>query len=684
MMAELPEENGNGASARTGPVLIRDQYLIDVDAPIQELNTPSAKAYSVLDRRNQEIELFALICTPGLPTRVKVMREMRGDRVTGILPMVDWDTVFWPPMNQETMAVIYERPLGGSVLSAITKGEYSVTEYDLQGLFIEPIYRGIRDLARRGIPHRGIRLENMFFMDVDRTEVVVGDCATCPPGFDQPVLYETIERAMASPAGRGTGSLGDDLYALGVFLATTMSKNKQLAKLTDDEIIISKIEKSTYSTICGDARMPVPILEPLRGMLSDNPGDRWDTDEMNLWLDGKRQTPQQRKPAKRTDTPFEFDGREYRNIRSLAFAFTRNIKEAAKAIRGEDLEPWIRRKIENPELADEVKTAAERIKLKEKNGGSKKNNDEFLVSKVSILMDPASAIRYKDFAFIPEGFGPAFAVEFLRKQNLKIPIEVVKKGLPEIWYNALSDQPRDALSYACESAFGKMKAYLKIESPGFGVERCLYEFNLTLPCMSPFIAEQYVLTIRELLPALDEVADQVDTKKHPLDRHIAAFIATRFKEPIEPHLRSLASTNDATYIIGMLSLLAFLQWKQKTPPVFALASWIGGLLGPAINTYFSRETRKQIEQEMPKVVRQGMLPELFDLIDNPEKRRLDNEGYAQARMDFLTAENEIQEIETGDLSSAESAIKVGQKFAAMTSVVISMIVISVLFLFETW
>ena len=56
-MAISPQENGAGdqSAGGTGPVLINDQFLVDVNTPISELDMPSAKAYAVRDRRNQEI-----------------------------------------------------------------------------------------------------------------------------------------------------------------------------------------------------------------------------------------------------------------------------------------------------------------------------------------------------------------------------------------------------------------------------------------------------------------------------------------------------------------------------------------------------------------------------------------------------------------------------------------------------
>ena len=93
-----PEADTPAPPAQTagGPVLLHDRYLIDTTAPIPELDTPSAKAYKVEDRRELGRVLFGLVCTPGLPTRTDVMGELKDSELDGLLPLVEWDIVDWP------------------------------------------------------------------------------------------------------------------------------------------------------------------------------------------------------------------------------------------------------------------------------------------------------------------------------------------------------------------------------------------------------------------------------------------------------------------------------------------------------------------------------------------------------------------------------------------------------------
>ncbi|MFQ5764474.1 MAG: hypothetical protein ACE5GT_06060, partial [Rhodospirillales bacterium] len=306
--------------------------------------------------------------------------------------------------------------------------------------------------------------------------------------------------------------------------------------------------------------------------------------------------------------------------------------------------------------------------------------DDFIISKVCMVLDPDAPIRYKGFSFMPDGFGPAMAVELLRRGEAKIPSEVVLYELPAMWYGLR--QTVFAGTSVQQTEYARLKGFLGISDPGYGYERCLYEINPSLPCQSEHIVKDYVVEIDELLSALDRAANRVDTKLSPMDRHVAAFIAARFDEDIHPHLKALSAPASETATIGMLSLLAFLQWKLRVPALFGLSSWVGGLLGPAINTYHSRTTRREIEKEIPRLVRKGSLPELFDLIDNAENRRADHEGYEAACAEYAAAELEIRDIEGSGTERQTKAERVGQQTAAVMSIVVSMIVLSILLIVE--
>ena len=671
-VAEVP-------TAPHGPVLLLDRYQIEPARPLSQLDSPSAKAFVAEDRRDTSREVFALIGMPGLPPRTNVMQVMRSGSMTGMVPLVDSGTVLWSPLGQRCLAMIFERPIGGRLAPTPFSTGHRISEHEVARQVVDPVVRALLRLSARGLTHRAVRPDNLFFMDTELREVVLGDCVSSPPGFDQPMVFETIERGMAGPGGRGEGTPAEDLYALGVTLAFILVGGNPVHNLTDDQVIRLKIERSSYGAICGNAPVPLSMIEPLRGLLSDNPEERWGFEEVQMWIAGGRRTPIQRRASRRADNGLIFNGREYFSPRTVAHAFAANPAEAAPIVRDGRLENWLRRQLMDAELSDTVLAAVE---VSRAHQNDPLGSDDYLVCKVCIVLDTVGPIRYKGFAFIPEGFGPALAVEILRRGEVQVPAEIIARDIAGVWLDA---QGRSRITYgSIEKLFTQLRMFLQTAEMGYGIERCLYHMNPGLPCQSPVVIQDYVTTVQGLMLALEEAAKRVDTKGRPMDRHIAAFIAVRFDQDVSRQLQALSGSDEERAMLSLLSLFAIMQQRLGVESLFGLSSWVGGHLGPAISSYRSRSTRRELEREMPRVVRQGSLPHLLNLIDNSENRQNDTDGYALAEAQYSAAETEIEEIEISDTARAESAETIGQQSAAMASIVLTMLIVCVLFLMETW
>ena len=658
------------------PVLIKERFSVDPRKPLPDLNSPTAKAYMAEDRRDLTRAVFALICNPGLPTRLGAMMSLRGAGIRTLVGILEWEVAYWAPIQQRTMILILERPLGGRVLR---DGKFRISEYDLPRKVIEPLAGALQEMASIGVAHRAIRRDNLFFMDADRQVIAFGECYSSPPGYDQPVVYEPAERSMAHVAGRGVGNSRDDTYAFAATIVGLVLDKEPCAHQSDEEILQHKLEYGSYAAITANENLPLSLLEPLRGMLGDDSTQRWGPEEIDLWLSGRKMTPQQKRSGKRGQTPFMFMGREYHSVRMLANAFAHHIPDAAKAIKTEHFDTWLRRSVEDGALANAIKNVLDVARAQ---AGTFAGSDEMVVCRVSILMDPRGPIRYKGFSFMVDGFGPAFAMELLRTGETQVPGEIIAKDIPDLWFQAQESYAPEASIF--QKNFSQLKIVLNNKDPGFGIERCLYESNSSLPCQSPLLLQEYVLDVDHLLPALDRAANTQDLKNKPLDRHMVAFITARFKEDINPHMKALASDNPNTQTIGMLSLLAFIQWKLRVEPLYGLASWVGGHLGPAINAYHSRVTRKDIEREIPRLVRRGSLPELFDLMDNADRRREDLEGFEDAVAEYAAAELEIQDIEGRGEEQLTKAERTGRQAAAMGAVLLTMVLMLILFLVKVF
>lgn len=681
--ATSPAEQASASAAGRagGTVVLRDRFTVFSSKPIPELNSPHAQAFEVIDKRPGR-PVFALVLSPDMPVRLSAIQSMKGQQFNAVLSVVDFGFIYWPPLKRTTVVVIYERPMGGRVASTMQDTFQIMIDNDYQKQILRPLAQGLAELHGRGITHRAIRPTNMFYMDAERTRIVLGECVSTPPAHDQPILCESIEVALASPEGRGPGSYADDMYALGVsLLYILIGRPPGGTRATQREILRNKMNLGSFTALAGDARFPIAMIEVLRGLLMDDHHERWDMEALNLWIAGRRLSPLLSKPDKRAQRPFHFCGVDIISCRELAFLLASNWDEAATPVLEGKVEVWLRRSMDENGLAEAV---SEQVRyLGSPINPSNPPTPDTVIARVCMLLDPTGPVRYRGYGFFPEGIGAAFAVAAMSQdKDVRVLAECVIKEVPDFWF--MVQRAFDPGNISLLTQLKGVRSSLRQTQPGFGVERCLYELNPDLPCLSPIILSNYVLDIEELLPALDAASKRVDTKTWPADRHIVAFVAARFKFDVDKQINALNSAQADTSALGLLSMLAVLQWKMGPDAVFGLSGWLGGLVAPIINSYHNREVRKKLEKEVPKLVRKGSLPDLYNLLDDVEERQKDLDGFAWAKAEYAGADQEIQDLQNDTSIRETQALKLGRQTAAVMSVMIGLITICILVALNAW
>jgi hypothetical protein len=667
--AAEPEVEQEVAKPAGPPGTLRERYLIRSSQPLPELSTPSADAYAAEDKRDANRALYALICKPELPSRVNIMRALKGVQTLGLQQLVEWGPMNWPPAGRQCMTVVYERPAGRRVMPHLRAELTRVDEYEMAKRVVEPLIAAVKELTSRGITHRAIRPTNLYYMDDAGERMAFGDCVTAPPAFDQPLLFESIEAGMALPIARGSGTFADDLYSLGVTLLILLLGRNPVAHLDDEAILRQKIQQGSYATLVGEERLPLSMIEVLRGLLCDDALQRWDVEALDLWLSGRRMSPLQQRVEKRAARGFPFQGKEYLNCRELAIAMARHWDLAVPPVIDGKLELWLRRAVEDKERATVV---ADVVRGAVNSTSDKKASIDLMLCKILILLDPTAPLRYKGFNAMPDGFGSALAALMAQRGDTRLFAEIILREAPKLWFEGRHDyQPDNSLM---EANFRELRNYLTQTGMGFGLERCLYELNDALPCQSSLVGEEYVVEVKELLPALNVAASRrSDVKQWPIDRHIAAFLGARMRSDIDRNLTHLADPNPSTAMMAMLNLFAVLQYRLGPETLPGLASWIGSLVAPVVAAYHGREKRKELEKEVPRLVRKGSVVEIYNLLENPEARSRDESEFAWAQAQYQAADDEIKRILGEDEDRDKDAERIGKQTAAVMGIVVALV-----------
>ncbi len=657
--------------------LLRNRYQINHEAHLPAFDTPSSGAYAVTDRRNPDRALFALLCQPRLPQRADTISRLRKAAPPGLLPIVDAGAIDWPLEKCRMTAIVYRRPAGGPLTDVFNGSATAVNEHEIPRRIIAPIVRGLRSLETIGLTHRAIRPDNLFFLDELRTDLVLGDCASSPCGYDQPVLFEPLERAMAMPAGRGEGRLSDDIYALGVTLAVLLCGLDAVDLGDDDTIIRAKLTAGSFHLLCENKRIPLAMVEPFRGLLADDPAQRWTLANAEAWLSGQRQHPPRKLPQARPAAPLTFAGNDYYDLRSLAFGLSGNPSEAAQTVRSGILESWLTQRCKRPDLAasvsDVLATTASRR-------DSVLGSDDYLVARITTLLDPAGPVRYRDFRFMPDGLGPAFAWAVLIKGDRQTPSEAMAFGLAEL----AARLPGSSASNLHKRQIDELTRLIQRRDLGSGIERCLYAANPGLACQSPLVVGAHVIEGDGLLLALEAAAGGHTGLDLPMDRHLAAFVASRYEDGVAKHIAKLDDADEWRRITAVLGLFAFLQRTHSIAALPGLAAWIGRSLETVVMTFQSRKTRDAIQRQIPRLIERGRLPELLDLLENRRKRDADHHGAAIAAAEYAAAERRIHDIETGEVDRRARSTVTGLRAAAWIGATIGFAVTTVSVLSRIW
>lgn len=677
--AEAAQEQDVVAPA-SPPGVLRDRYLIRSNQPLPDMSTPNAEAFVAEDKRDQKRQLFALICRPDLPPRVNVMRAIKGAQGSGMMQLVEWGAMIWPPAGRQCMVAVYERPVGKRLMANLRSECRRIDEYNITPKVIEPLVAAIRELTARGITHRAIRATNLFFMDESGDRIALGDCVTAPPAFDQPLVFETIESGMAMNVARGSGTFSDDIYSLGVTVVFLLLGRNPVSHLDDETILRQKIQQGSYNTLVGEERLPLALVELLRGLLCDDPDQRWDVEALDLWLSGRRLSPLQSRHEKRAARGFPFNGKEYFNCRELAAALARNWDAAIPPVLEGKLELWLRRAVEDKERAQVV---ADLVRAVLNGGNERRIAADLMLCKVLMLLDPTAPIRYKGFNAMPDGVGTALAAVMAQKGDTRLVAEVILREVPKLWFEARKYYLPD--NSLMEGNFRELKGYLTQTGMGFGLERCLYEMNDALPCQSPLVGEEYITELKELLPALNAAAARrSDTKQWPVDRHVAAFMGARARSDIDRNLTQLSDPEQARAFMALLNLFAVFQYRLGPEQLPNLSAWIGALAAPAVAAFHSRDKRKELEKELGKLVRKGSVVEIYNLLENPGERDKDENDFAWAQAQWQAADDEVKRIRSNEEEQASEAVRIGKQTAAVTGILIALVTTTIVVIMKVW
>ena len=640
-------------SARANVVMeqynLPENYKILTDTPILELNSSYGKAFDVSDT-NQGGDYYAIILPNSIPIRFETIQKLKNVYHGNFCNVVDSGFVDVGGGKYGNFAVIVEKPLGKSLSSflqqlrkdkpELAKREAYFDEDFIANDIISPLIEVMKILAENDVSHGLININNIFIESttLNRAKLTLKEPVSEPCGLSQYYQYETIHRAQSIPLGKGEAINQDDYFAIGVLVLHMLFGQLPGSSVEQIAFISARLEKGSYATYLGQLEVSGRMSDLLRGLLNDNEEERWGYAQLKEWIKGKRFNLIKPTIRKESVRAYEFKRVKHNNRRSLANTYYQRWDDSVEDIRAKRVNKWLELSVNKSIASDEINnivagTGGEKSK-------SRKDDDE-LVSKALIILDPIAPIRYRNLATHLDGLGPVLASAWHQQNQMELQTftEILRLNLADF------KAQRDVYSNKLYDRWllQKLHNFITIRSYGFGVERCLYDLNEAYPCQSELTSKSFIIDIKQLMYFLNDNASKLK-KLDPVDRHIAAFISSKMdiSQEISIDATMRFKKREQKDMLIKIALLSYAQSRADIPRLNGLCGWIASRIGILAKIIKSKSLRKQFLKEIDKVAANGNVRSILDFIVEGKYFDLDNVNYTEAKSNYIALSSQYK------------------------------------------
>lgn len=635
---EVPAEN---------TFLLKERFEIRFNQPLPEFDSNGAKAFEVKDNINPQRSLFALICGNESSPRLSYLPYLKSIDVPNILKLVEYGIV--PLENKaETVALIYNKPSGARADIFDESAEKPSPE-TFKTLALS-LLSALDVLKTFGLTHRSIRLDNIFYRDASRTELVIGDCLACFPSMYQPACGETVENMLCPPQSRGNGSAENDLYAAGFVLLQIALNHSISSDLSVPEQIKQKLKNSSFLFLSNGEKMHNQNATVIRSLLDDHPDNRCDYQRLFNYYDGKT-TSFPVETIDRSSRALTINGEKCYTRKTAAISMLTNPDFGIEVIQSGKLLEWIKNGLENEKLY---------AKIEKQISAEKENPDKHsLLNRICIFLDYGLPLKCGDFYMFPAGL--AKTIFYYKKNNIALtPIQtLISTDIIKLWYQ---EQP----SLRAPTNAGEFKLYLSRNDYGYGFDRIMYDIDEDLPCISPLIGKSFVNSITRLLKALDVTKGDIQTL--PFDKNIIAYLRCKMGKKIDGILIDINANQDKLKLGAIIRLYASIQSKNGPAQLVNLTQWLAAVSKPLIQSFHNIKYRKYLEQELLKISKSGKIIEISEILESEEARSRDRIEFSEAQKNANLLLAEKNKILSGDSKIEEEARDLALRFSSILAV----------------
>ncbi len=641
-------------SASKNKFLLKERFEIDFETPISWLDSNGSKAYRVHDMIDKKRSLFALICNATTAPRSSYLTALKSNEHNCLFNLIEFGTVDNPLTMSNDMSLIYPVPAGGKV------SDFKSSDIQIRGNWdhfkhtVLRLLSGVEALkGYGGITHRAIRLDNLYYRDAERKEIILGDCLASFPAFHQPAIYETVESLMSVKEGRGNGSDVNDFYAVGVAILALYNQEEPLSGLGAAEILRLKLKKGSYQALLANNSLPNQVANIIRGLLHDDRLNRWKYIQTYNYLEGKSNTVQTAR-HERPKKSIVINGEKVYSKKDVIFAMQNNVAESFELLKTGKVLDWIKNGIGDESLSKRI----ERVLSQDL---TDQVRPDVLISKISILINPDLPIKLKDISIFPDGASKAIFYAIKTNGDLAPFYDLYSSELVRIWY-------QEQESIRSPSNINEFRLYVNSQDLGAGLDRIMYECDKDLPCISPLLGSNFINSSTKVLKAMDSSYSSEKSSMVPFDNNLIAYLRCKLGKKIDAIVFGLNSHREEIQANALLHLFSLMQNKYGPAQLINLGAWLISYSKPIITSYHNSKYKKYLEREILKVNKNGRLQEILEILENVEARKKDNTEFAKITAEVNSLLIEKNKILSNGTQIDEETKQLTLKFTAIVAV----------------
>jgi hypothetical protein len=493
-----------------GAAKLGEHVFVKLDTPLPAFDRPGATAFAAIDERFPDGQHLAYVCEPDRSVRIRAAQRQRGLNRSGILTLLEAGVLQRPGGARDAYAFVFEKPVGPPPPRRMWGGWAPRT---LVSNFLKPICAALGELVDRGAIHGSIRPDNIFSQDTKGQMFALGPCVLGPVGYDQPPVFETIERALATPDGKGEGGIIDDMFALGMTLYCFATGKYPGEGQPADAVMARRLSYGSVSVLLDTSQIPSELFDPIMALVDDDIKARWSLPALIDWTNGRRPQIVAKRPTARRGTPIQIGPVQCLEPRELAFAVHRYPKQATSALHSGEIANWFK--------ANDVQRV---VALSIDEGGrpdaaKELGTDAVQLGREAVRCDPYGPVRYRDLSFFPNGAGAVMYAALIDANKREQMQELIGARLIHLWAKAANP-----LGLVDEQAKMLLDIEDRVSNGVEKLESALYTLNPDAPCLSPTVQGRWVDTLGDLL---DVIEGLLQSGSFDPDPHVVAFLSAR-------------------------------------------------------------------------------------------------------------------------------------------------------------